>query len=247
MLSVHCTATGLTDIGKVRQENQDAFAIDDDLGLYVVADGMGGMEEGGLAARFVVEGLPTLIRQKLALADERSAEAVGALLEEAVGSLNGLLRQRAGKGTGATVVLALLNGRDACVAHLGDSPAFLCHEGRLEKLTRDHNVAALLVETGRITPEEARVHPGRHSLTAYVGMPGKARPELKRVALHAGDRLLLCTDGLAGVVADEDILRILAETPEAVEAAGKLIDRANEGGGYDNITAVLIDCQQEGA
>jgi len=243
-MSLHYKAAGLTDIGKVREENQDAFYVDENLGLFVVADGMGGMQEGALAAQYVTEGLLRLLREGLARLKGKGTKTTVSLIKKAVDKLSSSLRERAGEHTGAALVSTLIDGENAYIAHLGDCRAYLIREGNMQKLTRDHNVASLLVDAQQITSEEARRHPMRHRLTAYVGMEGQAIPEVKLINLKSGDRLLLCTDGLTSMIPDDEISIILNEQKSQEEALHILISKTNDAGGYDNITAILIDFKQ---
>ncbi len=142
---------------------------------------------------------------------------------------------------GATVVLAMIRDSEAIIVHMGDSRAYLLREGKLKLLTKDHSVIQLLLDAGEITPEEAAYHPDRNRITASVGMPGDASPDSKRVPLHVGDKLLLCTDGLANMIDEVQITPIMdrAQTPEVI--CKDLIDAANAAGGDDNITVVVIE------
>jgi protein phosphatase len=236
-------AFGVTDIGKVREENQDAFYIDSELNLYLVADGMGGMRKGALAAQYVVKSFPKLIKQKIQNQQNGPPEDVPALLQQTIAEISQKLNQKQGKQTGATIVTALIIGEKAYVANLGDSRAYLFCKGNLERLTKDHNLASILVEMNKITPEESATHPARHQLTAYVGMERAAKPAVTQVTLEPDDRLLLCTDGLTGMVPDAEIAQVLAGKKRPQAALAMLVEKANGAGGRDNITAVLVDYQ----
>ena len=236
-------AAGLTDIGKLREENQDTFLIDQEWGFFLVVDGMGGMQSGALAAHYVKENLLILLKIRLANIEESETQDIIAALKEVVNVLNKNLREKLGKETGAAFVSVLLKGQEAYIAHLGDCRAYLFQEGVMQKLTKDHNIAALLVDMKKITPEEARNHPMRNRLTAYLGMQGKAIPEVKQIILKSGDRLLLCSDGLTGMLSEKEISALLKEKEKPKKALKQLIDRANDAGGHDNITGVMIDFQ----
>jgi len=142
---------------------------------------------------------------------------------------------------GATVVLAMLRQDGAIIAHLGDSRAYVASRGRLEKLTADHSLAQLLVDQHEISVEESVCHPTRHQVTRYVGMTGEALPEACFIKLHPGDQLLLCSDGLTDMISDDQILERMrsAASPEA--ACRALIDAANEAGGKDNVTVIVVN------
>jgi PPM family protein phosphatase len=236
---------GLTDIGKMREENQDDFHIDQEHGLFIVADGMGGLQESTLAAKYVTKGFSKLLQRKLKSQPKKKAENITLAIRQIVDKLSSSLRERQGKNTGATLVSILIDGEYAYVTNLGDSRAYLLRNGILQRLTTDHNVAALLVDMNKITQEEARTHPMRHRLTAYVGMEGKVTPEVKQITLRVFDRLLLCTDGLTGMLPENEIQKVLNEEKNQKLSLEKLIAQANAAGGYDNITAILIDIIEE--
>jgi len=240
MSSLHKSAA-LTDIGHVREENQDAFFLDDGLGLYIVADGLGGMRDGAAAAHYVIDDLPGMLQAGLESLAEPDAEKAAAAIRESIVALSNGACERLGAGSGATVVLAWLRGEGAFIAHLGDSRAYLLRQGSLEALTEDHNVARLLVEMGRITREQARTHPSRHQVVGCVGMADDPAPEVKVVTLEPGDRLLLCSDGLTGMVPEEEIEAVLGGEKDCGKAAEALVAKANEAGGYDNVTVVVVD------
>ncbi|MDD5311459.1 MAG: protein phosphatase 2C domain-containing protein [Dehalococcoidia bacterium] len=245
-MKLHYKAAGLSDIGRVREENQDAFYIDIESGLFMVVDGMGGMQEGALAAKYVVEGLPSVLTEQINQQGTIQSNSIISSIKEAVAEVSSYLREKVGNNTGATFASALVKGGKAYVAHLGDSRAYLLRDGNMEQLTKDHNVASLLVDMGEITADQAGVHPMRHRLTAYIGMQDSAVPEIKCISLEAGDVLLLCTDGLTGMLPVQEITDILSSGVNLKSVLEKLIDRANEAGGQDNITAVLINFQERG-
>jgi len=242
-MSLLVTAAGLSDIGKERDENQDAFYIDEESGFFIVVDGMGGMRDGALAAKYVVEGLPALLRERISQQMTVQAHSIISSVKESVAEVSSYLREKVGNNTGATFVSALVKGKKAYIAHLGDSRAYLFRDGNIKQLTKDHNFASLLVDMGKITAEQARIHPMRNRLTAYVGMQGDAIPEIKPVMLASGDLLLLCTDGLSGMLTDQEITDLLSSKRSLKFTLGKMIARANEAGGHDNVTAVLISFQ----
>ncbi|GAA5513599.1 hypothetical protein Dcar01_02340 [Deinococcus carri] len=232
----------LTDVGRQRRVNQDA-ALALDLprgGLYAVADGMGGHAAGELAANLALDTLSQHYLDGRAAPPERLAEAVQAanlaVLRHAVGEYVGM----------GTTLLALIVDRGAAiVAHVGDSRAYLLREGELHRLTDDHSWVAEQVRLGHLTEEEARHHQWRSVVSNALGGEERVRLELFGLPLRAGDRLLLCSDGLSGVVADCKLLKLLLrrETPDQVARA--LVNAANDAGGPDNITAVIVDVLQD--
>jgi serine/threonine protein phosphatase PrpC len=240
------THAALTDIGRVRRENQDRWFADHRLGLYIVADGMGGGIAGGLAAQVVVDTLPGLVRQRLrGKTDVREVTSKN-MLNQCLCDLSEHLRSESRDkpgldGMGSTVVAVLVSDDQILIGHLGDSRAYLLRDGELTQLTTDHSIVQLLIHTGKITADEAPTHPARGQLSRFVGMEGEALPEVQHMTLHAGDRLLLCTDGLTGMLSDQQVTEIIASCNAPVSACRHLLEAANDLGGNDNITAVLID------
>lgn len=235
-----------TDIGKQRQENQDAFFVEPDIGLFLVSDGMGGHRGGALAANIVVEDLPVMIETSLAKLKSRKTKPVSALLKKNIIEQNRQLRMEAFSKTGykdmgTTVVLMLLRSRRCYIANLGDSRIYRFRRGRLNQLSKDHSVVAELISKGQIQPEDTENHAAANQITHYIGMEEKAVPHVRSFALAQADRLLLCTDGLTGMLSDTDIAAILRTVPKADIAAKSLIDAANTAGGHDNITVILVD------
>ena len=235
----------VTDCGRVRSVNEDAYFADPHRGLFLVSDGMGGEQAGALASKIVVEVLPQMLRQRTEgwykLPESEAMEKMRVVLSE----LSEQVRQRTEgqpglDGMGATAVLALVRGRRALIAHMGDSRAYLFRKGRLERLTKDHSVVQLLVDSGDISPEEAHAHPARGQLTRFVGMKGEPLPQVRDLGLELGDRLLLCTDGLTNMVGDERLSPLLAGRRSLQRACKALITAANSAEGKDNITALLI-------
>ena len=236
---------GLSDVGRVRTENEDHWFADTDQGLFLVADGIGGSAAGSLASQIVAEILPRLLYKRLHEAKGKASPDITRQVSAALTELSEQLRQESCgaiglKGIGSTVVLALVRDWQAVVAHMGDSRAYLFRAGRLERLTQDHTIVQLLVDRGQLALEEAASHPGHGQLTRFVGMGMEAVPETKDLKLRSGDQLLLCSDGLTGMLADQQILEILSRQAVPAEACRQLIDAANQAGGKDNITAVIL-------
>ncbi len=236
---------GMTDVGRARTENEDRWFADPAQGLYLVADGMGGSAAGGVASQIVAEVLPKLLARRLegnaAALGPQAAERLSAALLELSERLRDESHDAPGlRGMGATVVLALVRGTRAVISHLGDSRAYLLRAGKLRRLTNDHTIAQLLLDRGELSAEEAAGHPGRSRLTRFVGMGADAAPETETIELSPGDRLLLCTDGLTGMVGDRQILAALTEHPDPAEACRRLVAAANEAGGKDNIAVVVV-------
>jgi PPM family protein phosphatase len=236
---------GYTDVGRERSSNDDRWAADTARCLYIVADGVATSSHGGLAAQLVIERLPTYIPSHLS-GDDLSGPDAAALLGNAVVQLSDDLHAQARTdpqlaGAGTTIVAAVVTASCAVIAHLGDSRAYLYRDRQVQRLTRDHSLVQTLVDAGEITPAEAADHRSRAVLTRHVAMPPPAKPDVCTVDLQPADRLLLCTDGLHGVIDDASLSAILAAHPDPAGACEALIDAANQAGGPDNITALVID------
>ena len=229
----------LTDPGRKRTANEDAVFADPARTTFVVADGLGGCPGGEVASRIAVrrigEALVRLDRtpraEEAVLAAVRDADR--AILETAADN-----PRLAGMGT--TVVLALGLDDSFLVGHVGDSRACLLREKRISPLTRDHSVIQELLDAGRITAEAARHHPQRNVVTRTLGSVG-GEPDLRTVPTRPGDRLLLCSDGLTAMLADPEIEQVLMRFAEPMRCCRELVARANDRGGLDNITVVVVD------
>jgi len=240
---------GLTDVGRVRQRNEDNWAAHPDRGIFLVADGMGGAARGDLASQIVADTLPTLLPQSPEDLPEPRMEAMAQATGESLIQLSARVSREADsrpelRGMGSTVVLAWLSNLEAIIAHMGDSRAYVLRKGRLHPLTRDHSLVQMLVDFGEIELGEARTHPARNQITRCVGMPGEPMPEVAIVELEPRDLLILCSDGLTGMIEDAVIEGILtgcsaADSP-LEECARALVDAANNAGGHDNVTVLLI-------
>lgn len=233
----------LTDVGRQRQGgvNQDA-ALAVELpqgGLFAVADGMGGHAAGELAATLALDALSQHYLSHRTAPPTRLAEAVQAanvaVLRHAVGEYVGM---------GTTLIAALIDRGALLIAHVGDSRAYLLRGGALYRLTEDHSWVSEQVRLGHLTEDEARDHQWRSVVSNALGGEERVRLELFGLQLCAGDRVLLCTDGLNGVVGDRKLLELLARPLAPAPAVRCLIDAANDAGGPDNITALLVDVRQ---
>jgi protein phosphatase len=242
-------AAGATHRGRVREQDEDAFGLDTSMDVYVVSDGMGGLAAGATAARTVVDAVPGLLGDRCSPPvgdDPRLPDA----LREVVASVSRALHDESREwpdlaGMGATVVLAAVGAR-LTVAHLGDSRAYLWSSGRLTRLTDDHSVVGLLMRLGHIRPTSVADHPARGRLTRYVGMQGQAQADVVTVPFGRGDRVLLCTDGLWGVVAHGVLADSLAAGDSAADTCAALVRAALDAGAPDNVTAVVVDRQTGG-
>jgi serine/threonine protein phosphatase PrpC len=242
-LRLDCFA--LTDRGRVRAENEDAFLVDPHQGLFIVSDGMGGHNAGGLASKIVVTLLPALIREHLSRIESLTGAMARNQLKAAVARLSADVRSRTEgvpglEGIGATVVLALVRGNRTLISHLGDSRAYRYRNGGLELLAKDHSVVQLLVEHGEITRSQARKHPARSQLTRFIGMKGEALADVRCVELHPGDQIFLCSDGLTNKVCDMELFEVFGLGLSSCQVCKRLVAGANRSGGKDNITVVHL-------
>jgi serine/threonine protein phosphatase PrpC len=233
--------------GKVRQENQDRISrFRCPLGeVFIIADGMGGYEGGALAAEMTIALMERALQAIPPGADPNQA------LQAAAQQTNAEIHRQAGSGDpqkakmGATTVLALVNGRRVIVGHIGDSRAYLLHEGQLSRLTRDHTVVQRMLDHNMLSEQEAREHPDASVITRALGH--KPQTELELAApldLGAGDKLLLCSDGLCGYVGDAAIQPVLASAQEAQQITDQLIELALAAGGEDNVSVQVLVAQE---
>ncbi|MCP4601505.1 MAG: serine/threonine-protein phosphatase [Proteobacteria bacterium] len=243
---------GKTDIGKRRKINQDAFYLDDAIGFYVVADGMGGHAAGEVAAREAVDATYDMIMQgkdviekfRLNPITEETSYGICRLMESAVQSATylvfGLAEQSPNyQGMGTTLSALLLVGAYAVTAQVGDTRVYCIRDGEAMQLTEDHTLTNWQIQEGVITPEEAKYSPHKNVITRAVGNKDYVQVDTQIISVSVGDRFLICSDGLHGYLKHGEIQPILEFGPSG--ACDSLIDLAIERGGKDNITAVVIE------
>ena len=238
--------SGATDRGLCREVNEDRFAGEvfrDNLGYAVVCDGMGGVTGGGLASGVASEEVRRLVESSLRpRMDERARQL---LLDSAVQNANYMVLEKAKQagpeyqGMGTTLCLALFHEEGVTVANVGDSRCYLLREDELYRLTSDHTVVQRMVEAGELSEEAAASHPKRHLITKAVGVEPELLADYSACTLHAGDILLLCTDGLYNMIPEKELPELIRKA--ALESdVSCLIEAANAAGGEDNITAVVV-------
>jgi PPM family protein phosphatase len=235
---VRIVSGAATDTGMVREGNEDSYLVDRHLELFAVADGMGGHRAGEVASEVALGGL-------------REAVGSGASVADAVGRANTAVWDRASDdtelaGMGTTLTAATFDGATLTIGHVGDSRAYLLRNGALEQLTVDHSLVAELIRDGRISEEQAAVHPQRSIITRALGVDSTVEVDVYSLVLHATDRVMLCSDGLTSMVRTQRIAEILGTEAEPTAAANALVDAANAAGGEDNITVVVLDAVGEG-
>ncbi len=234
----------ITDIGKKRKENQDyVYTQENSIGnlpnLFIVADGMGGHNAGDYASKVTVETIVSEI--------ENSFEKNPVLIfGKAIEAANERIRRKASEeadleGMGTTVVAATCMGKYLQVANVGDSRLYIVDDKGIKQITRDHSLVEEMVRMGGIGREEARNHPDKNIITRAVGAGATVEPDFFTVELEEGDMVLMCSDGLTNMLDDEEIRMIMSGARDIVEKASMLVKAANENGGKDNISVILIE------
>ncbi len=253
MRGVALTAFGLTDVGRKRKHNEDAYLLDVERGLFVVADGMGGHVAGEVASRLTVESIQEFIsgteddhdntwpfgyNNRYSVEGNRLSTAVERANEKV---MRAVVNRPELKGMGTTVVAALFDEQRATLVHVGDSRAYLLRGGELRRLTDDHSWVQEQVNAGILSEEEAKTHPLKNVVTRALGGGAHVAVDLMEIPTGRGDRFLLCSDGLTGMVADEVIADLLRSDKPLEVIVTTLITLANEAGGVDNITAIMVE------
>lgn len=252
------TAFGLTDVGRKRRHNEDAYLLDAERGLFVVADGMGGHAAGEVASRITVESIQEFIagtedehentwpfgfNNRYSLEGNRLTTAVEKANEKVMRAVQNRPEL---KGMGTTVVAALFDADRATLVHVGDSRAYLYRGGELKRLTDDHSWVQEQVNAGILSEDEAKTHPLKNVVTRALGGAPHVAVDLIEVPITTGDRFLLCSDGLTGMISDEEIVELLKNPSVLDTAVHGLIDLANEHGGIDNVTAIVVEVVHDG-
>jgi serine/threonine protein phosphatase PrpC len=235
-MTLHLRWAAVTDQGHVRSNNEDCHYAGDQ--LLVVADGMGGMAAGDLASRLAIEAMVAL---DAPIPTEHQMDALHKALEVANGRIaETVAGDPSLQGMGTTLTAVLFNGERAAMAHVGDSRAYLLRDGRLNQLTKDDTYVQMLIDQGLLKPEEAAGHPRRAVVTRVLqGEP--VTPAYVIVEPLPGDRWLLCSDGLTGVVNDPTLEQEMRAVPDPKSCAERLVDLALRGGGPDNVTVIVAD------
>ncbi len=241
---MYFVAAGFSDCGQVRDHNEDTFRIDSELGLFVVADGMGGHADGEVASSLAVE---TVFKMLSGGKGGNDGSCNTEKLRSAIESANNTIYENAQvhterKGMGTTLTLMCWDRCRFYFGHVGDSRAYRLRGHELIQLTRDHTWVDMQVRAGVLSPEEAEHAGMRHVLVKSLGTQREIEPDIVPADAEPKDRFLLCSDGLSDFVEHNELRNILAGKGTLVEIARRLIAKANAAGGHDNITAVVIDC-----
>jgi protein phosphatase len=238
-------AAASTDVGLRRRINEDRYALAPEMGLYLVADGMGGHTAGQVASELAAEAALQAIR-----ALEGASASLAEKLRYAVASANRAIYTTARErpelaGMGTTFVSLLAGEGRAALAHVGDSRAYLVRGGRIRQLTDDHSIVGELLRRNEISEDAAREHPHRHVLTRALGVRRAVEPDLAELTPFPGDVFVLCSDGLTNHVEDSEIAKMVTEGEEIQETCERLIDLANGRGGEDNTTLVVVRSEKD--
>jgi PPM family protein phosphatase len=229
-----------TDLGLCRTVNEDNLLIDRELGLFIVADGMGGHQDGELASSIAVVEITNNIRDQIGRGKETREVVEEAIINANAEIIRSTRRQVDEAEMGTTVVLALIRGNRVFVAHVGDSRAYVITNGAMKQLTHDHTFVADWLREGSITIEEARTHEARHGLYAALGVEDRIEPDAAEWPWDNCSCLLLCSDGLTDMLPDAQIMGIVNRSDNPQEACDLLVEAANEMGGSDNISVIIV-------
>lgn len=228
-----------TDVGLVREANEDSYLVDTP--LFVVADGMGGHIAGDIASATAIE----LISAHAGDASADDPGSLAVLIKEAnLAILKKAESDPQLSGMGTTCTLVLFDAETAHIAHVGDSRAYLFRNGELEQLTDDHTLVGRLVREGKLRPEEAAHHPQRSVITRALGVDDEVHVDLSAIDIGEGDRVLICSDGLSSMVEPAQIAEMLESESDPQQAADRLVSLANSAGGEDNITVIVVDVER---
>ena len=241
-----------THPGLVRPLNEDAIGADPSCGLFVLADGLGGYNAGEVASVMAISAVLDRLSSSLAASREQAVPfAPDEAIYDTVGEINATiynaaLNSAAFEGMATTLVVAWFLGERLWIAHTGDSRLYRFRTGQLEQLTRDHSFSQELLDAGMVTEEEARLLPAKNLVTRALGAAADIEPEIQDVDVRPGDLLMLCSDGLTEMVGTYEIAGLLSiGEDDTHETARRLIDLANESGGRDNISVVLVQVLPE--
>lgn len=232
---------GLTDIGLLRELNEDSYFFADEGERFVIAvsDGMGGHNAGDVASKLAVTAVKEFAENNNIYADSEKKIRI-ALMEANERIFAHSCQNKETRGMGATIVVAVGDGENVVIGNIGDSRAYIADKESIQQITEDHSYVNELVKSGMITEEEARTHPKKNEILKAVGIGRDVFPDIFNIKLSEDEKLLLCTDGLTNMLTDDEILDMLNSSQNSEEILKSLIDAANKNGGADNITAVLL-------
>jgi PPM family protein phosphatase len=239
--TVRFTCAGRTDVGVVRSGNEDAFLMLPEQGVFIVADGMGGHAAGEVASEMAVRIIGKAIEDIAGQADPDAADRIRNGIIEANSSIfQRTLVEQDKRGMGTTATAMVINGSRYLIGQVGDSRAYVFREEQLYQITKDHSYVQEQVDAGYLTPEQARTHPYSNVITRCVGANADVIPDIYVGALRSGDVFLLASDGLTGMLEDQDLHNLMERIKSPGELVDKLIMEANRRGGLDNVTTIVI-------
>jgi protein phosphatase len=238
---VHFTCAARTDTGIVRSGNEDNYLMLSDRGVFIVADGMGGHAAGEVASEMAVRLISRELGSLRGLNDEQAGERMRQAIIQANNAIfERTLTEHDKRGMGTTTTAMILLPRRYLIGQVGDSRAYLLRNGEFLQVTKDHSYVQEQVDLGLLTPEQARVHPYSNVITRCIGANAEVVPDLYYGGLRAGDILLLASDGLTGMLEDQQLVQILSSEGGPQEWVDRMITEANRRGGLDNITAIIV-------
>ena len=240
-------------IGKVRKNNEDYCKGEiintnsEPVGIFALADGMGGHNKGEVASKLAVENIVEFLKENLLQNSNIKIDYIDDIIKQAYNSVNHIVYEKSissleFEGMGTTLVIAIIYKNNLYVANVGDSRCYLLNESEFNKITIDHSVVEELVKANIITEEEAKTHPGRNHITRAIGTDEMVIVDIFKREIFKGNKILLTSDGLTGFVDDHRIKEILSKDDDVKNLAQKLINTANDVSGKDNISVVLIEC-----
>jgi serine/threonine protein phosphatase PrpC len=238
---VHITCAGRSDVGIIRSGNEDSYLMVPERGIFVVADGMGGHAAGEVASEMAVRFVARELGSLKGLSDEQVADRMRTAIRAANGAIfQRTLAEHDKRGMGTTVTALGLYAARFLIGQVGDSRAYLYRGGKLMQLTKDHSYVQEQVDAGYLTPEQARSHPYSNVITRCVGANSDVMPDVYVGTVQPRDRFLLASDGLTGMLEDQQLAELFARDALPQEQVDELIVEANRHGGLDNITAIIV-------
>jgi len=239
-----------TDTGRVRSHNEDAVQIfeQDNMLIMIVADGMGGHASGDVASQMAIQFVQNEFNNGLVINSKEEANAwTSHVLEQVNANILDYAGETHAKQMGTTLVIAIVTESFVAVANIGDSRAYLYAFDTLRQLTKDHTFVRELVDKGQISERAAKIHPRKNVINKALGASAKLEFDFLTLEHYEADGILLCTDGLTGLVEDQDILSVLASDLDTHEKVQQLIEKANDQGGRDNISIALLEFKEGSA
>ncbi len=241
-----------THIGKVRKNNEDyckGEIIDTEfgsIGIFALADGMGGHNKGEVASKLAVENIVEFLKENLLQSNDIKFDYIDDIIKQAYNNVNHIIYEKSissleFEGMGTTLVIAILYKNNLCIANVGDSRCYLLNEDGFNKITVDHSVVEELIKANVITKEEAKTHPRRNHITRAIGTDAMVIVDIFKKQTQRGDKILLTSDGLTGFVDDDTIDEILSKDEDVNNLTQELINTANDISGKDNISVILIE------